>query len=131
MRPFLTYLAIAVSFLALDSLWLGVLAKEMYQERLGPVINLEFKLWAGAIFYLVYFGGVVYFAVMPALKDANWKTALINGSLLGGLCYATYDLTNLATIVGWPLHVVAVDILWGMFVTGVSACVAYLVVMRL
>ena len=75
--------------------------------------------WAAAVvFYLIYIGGILFFAINPALQTQNWQTALLNGVVLGMLCYATYDLTNMATIANWPLSIVVIDIVWGMVLTG-------------
>jgi len=79
------------------------------------------------IFYLIYIGGILFFAVLPSLREQNWQKALLNGAVLGGLCYATYDLTNMATISRWPLVVVVVDIIWGIVLTGAVSVLTYLI----
>lgn len=119
------YLITAGVFLALDTLWLGVLSKGLYKENLYPVINFSFNLSAAMAFYLIFIAGIVYFAVWPMLLSGTARHALLKGSLLGSLCYATYDLTNMATIEDWPLLIVVIDILWGMFITGMSAYLAF------
>jgi uncharacterized membrane protein len=112
------YLISLLIFLFLDSIWLGVIAQTMYQEQLGPIVNIKFNLMAAAIFYALYVMGILYFAILPA---KNWKAGLKRGAILGGLCYATYDMTNLATIENWPISVTAIDIVWGMLITGATA----------
>ena len=126
-RLVLNYVVGLMVFLFMDSIWLTVIAQQMYQEQLGPVINLKFKLTAAVVFYALYVAGIVFFAVLPGLTERSWKKGLINGSLLGGLCYATYDMTNLATIEGWPVFVTIIDIIWGMFITGVTAALTIIV----
>lgn len=131
MRPVKIYFITAVIFLIFDSLWLGVLSKSLYENHLYPVINFGFDLPAAIAFYLIYIAGIVHFVVGPALQTKNSSQALKQGALLGGLCYATYDLTNMATIQDWPLLVVVVDILWGMIITGGSAWLSYAVCQRM
>ena len=82
---------------------------------------------AAVIFYLLYIGGILFFSVLPALREHSWQTAVINGAILGLLCYATYDLTNMATIKNWPLIVVIVDIIWGIVLTGSVSVITYLI----
>lgn len=116
-----------VVFFAIDMLWLGLIAKNFYREKLGFILSPDVNWYAAVIFYLIYIGGILYFAVLPAMKDESWQTALIQGAVLGFLCYATYDLTNMATIKNWPLTVVLVDIVWGIVLTGSCALISYLV----
>ena len=120
MKTIYIYFFAAVVFLILDGLWLGFIANNLYQEALGSVINMAFYPLAAVIFYLLYIGGLLYFVVLSSIRERDTKKALMNGALLGGLCYATYDMTNLATIEHWPVTVVVVDILWGMFITGIT-----------
>jgi uncharacterized membrane protein len=115
------YLIVVLVFLAFDSLWLGIIAQSMYQEQLGPIVNIKFNFIAAMVFYLLYVAGILFFSVLPALKEKNVRKAWTTGAILGGLCYATYDMTNLATIADWPIMVTVIDILWGMIITGVSA----------
>ena len=115
------YLIAVLIFLAFDSLWLGIIAQSMYQEELGPIVNIKFNFVAAIVFYLAYVAGILFFSILPALKEKSLKKAWTTGAILGGLCYATYDMTNLATIDGWPIMVTIIDILWGMVITGVSA----------
>lgn len=112
------YAVATVVFFAIDMLWLGLIAKNFYREKLSFIFTGDINWPAAIIFYLIYIAGILYFAVLPAAKTGMWQTALINGAILGLLCYATYDLTNMATIAKWPLVVVIVDIIWGMVLTG-------------
>jgi len=115
------YITSAIIFLVLDGLWLGLVAKEFYQNQLDSVINFVVYPLAAGIFYLIFQAGLLYFAILPGLKVGSWKEGAKRGILLGGLCYATYDLTNWATIANWPVLVVGVDLVWGMIITGVTA----------
>lgn len=115
------YAGTAVVMIAIDLVWLGVIAKPWYQQGIGHLMAAEPNWVAGALFYLLFPLGLLLFAVIPGLADAGWgKTALLGG-LFGLFAYATYDLTNLATLRNWPLWLAALDMAWG---TGVSAVAA-------
>ena len=107
-------------------LWLGVIARNFYREKLGFIFTGEVNWAAAVIFYLIYIVGIMYFSILPGMDGGNWKMVLLNGAILGFLCYATYDLTNMATIKQWPLIVVFVDIAWGSVLTGSVAVLSYL-----
>ena len=111
----------AVVFLLLDATWLSLMASRLYRPALGHVMREDFEVAAAAVFYAIYIAGLVTFVVRPA---ADPRAALARGALFGFVCYATYDLTNQATVVGWPWRVTFADLAWGMFVSGVSACAA-------
>ncbi|MFZ4607500.1 MAG: DUF2177 family protein [Caulobacter sp.] len=119
------YAAAAVSFLALDALWLGVVAQKLYQREFGSMLLEKPNMAAAAAFYALYLFGVVFFAVKPALEAGGWTRALLQGALFGLVAYATYDLTNLATLKGFPVRVVAPDLIWGMVVTAAAALAGY------
>jgi len=121
------YAATAVVFLAADALWLGVLAKGFYARQLGPLLREQPDFAVAALFYLVYAGAVVLFAVMPALQAGSWRLALGYGAALGFVAYGTYDMTNLATLKDWPIAVSLVDLAWGTAVTAVCALAGYLI----
>lgn len=126
MQTVFLYLITTIIFFAIDMLWLGFVARSFYREKLDFVFTGEVNWIAAGVFYLLYIAGILYFAVHPSLKDMQWQTALVNGAILGGLCYATYDLTNMATIKQWPLIVVVVDIAWGIVLTGSVALLSHL-----
>ncbi|RME62365.1 MAG: DUF2177 family protein [Alphaproteobacteria bacterium] len=121
----LGYVAAMAAFFALDVLWLGVVAKAFYANALGAWLRPAPHLAAAAAFYLLYVGGIVYFAVAPALRGGGWSTALLSGALLGLLAYGTYDMTNLATLKNWPLRVSVVDMAWGTALTALAALAGY------
>lgn len=120
------YIAAATGFLLLDFLWLGFVAKTFYRQEIGALLLEKFNMTAAIGFYLIFVVGVVIFAVLPALQAGSWKTALLYGALFGFFTYATYDMTNLATLKGWSFPVTVVDIAWGSFLTGISALAGYL-----
>ena len=124
LQPAIAYLATLVVFAIVDTLWLGVVARGFYRAELGDLLAPEVKLWAAVLFYLVYSAGIVIFAVMPAIRAESLVTALVMGALFGFFAYATYDLTNLATLRDWPLRMSIVDIAWGTFITSMTATTA-------
>ena len=126
MQTLVTYLSTLGVFLAIDFVWLAFIARKFYFDRIGPLMLERPDFLVAALFYLFYVFGIVYFAVLPALKSGQLSTALINGVLLGLLAYGTYDITNMATLKGWSWQVVAVDIVWGAVLTGGSAIAGYL-----
>jgi uncharacterized membrane protein len=125
------YIAAAVSFLALDALWLGVVARSLYQREFGAMLLEVPNMVAAGAFYALYLVGIVVFAVKPALEAGGWSRALLQGALFGLIAYATYDLTNLATLKGFPIRVVAPDLIWGAFVTAAAALAGYAAASRL
>ncbi|MEZ4952963.1 MAG: DUF2177 family protein [Saprospiraceae bacterium] len=126
MKYFLLYLIATLIFFTIDMIWLGWLAKDFYWKKLDFILTDQTNWTAAIIFYLIYIAGILYFAVVPGLNAGNWQIALLNGALFGFFCYATYDLTNMALIKGWPLEVVIIDIIWGAVLTGSVAVLSYL-----
>ena len=100
-------------FFIIDILWLGIIAKGFYRHHLDFILSPQVNWAAAVIFYLIYIVGILFFAVRPAVISNSWGQAAVLGALFGFFTYATYDLTNLATIKNWPLTIVVVDILWG------------------
>lgn len=122
--PF-AYVTAAVCFLTLDLIWLGVVAGGFYRAELGDLMLREPNLTAAAFFYALYLVGVMIFGVAPGLAAGSWIKALWSGALFGFFAYATYDLTNLATLRGWSVRVALLDMAWGAFVTGVCSVAGY------
>jgi len=119
-RYLLGYLAATVVMLALDMVWLRFIAADWYQQGIGHLMSGEVKLFAGAAFYLLFPVGLLVFAVMPQLDAAWWRAASM-GALFGFFAYSTYDLTNLATLKGWPLGLSLLDTAWGTLASGAAA----------
>ena len=114
-------------FFIIDILWLGVIAKGFYRRQLDFILSPQVN-WAAAVtFYLMYIAGILFFAVRPAVINNSWVQAAVLGALFGFFTYATYDLTNLATIENWPLVIVVVDILWGICLCTLVALLSFAV----
>ena len=118
------YLLTVPIFFLIDMVWLGLVASKFYQTHLGFLLGPV--NWAAAIiFYLIYIVGIVVFAIVPGLQADSILKALVLGALFGFIAYATYDLTNLATLKDWPLIVTIVDLAWGAVLTGAVAAGGY------
>ena len=120
------YAITAVIFLGIDFVWLSNIAKRFYFDRLGELLREKPRLGAAVAFYAIYVVGIVIFAVAPALKEQSATTALVYGALFGFFAYATYDMTNYATLRNWSLTVSLVDVVWGTVLTGTAAFLGYL-----
>ena len=131
MKWIIAYIAAAVAFGALDAVWLRWAADNLYRPVIGSIMAEEFRMGAAAAFYLIYIGGMVWFAIRPGVESGSVGTALLNGALLGGLCYATFDLTSQAVMKVWATHVSIADIAWGTFATAVAAGAATWVTLKL
>lgn len=105
-------IAIALFFI-IDILWIGFIAKDFYQKQIGFLMKSDINWTAAIIFYLLFIVGLVLFVITPAIEKNSWAHALLFGALFGLITYATYDLTNLATLKDWPILVTIVDLIWG------------------
>ncbi|MCQ4633754.1 DUF2177 family protein [Shinella sp. CPCC 100929] len=126
----IAYFAAGFVFLIVDAIWLGTMANVLYRPLLADKLETQFKLVPAICFYVIYIAGIVFFAVIPALEGGGLPKAALNGAVLGLVAYATYDLTNQATLKDWPLAVTLADLPWGAFVTAVGASAGYLVASR-
>jgi len=119
------YLATLVAFFAVDMVWLGLVARTFYRKYLGFLMTPSPNWLAAILFYLLFVVGVLVLAVLPGLDAGSLKTTLLRGALFGLVAYATYDLTNLATIKDWPLVVTIVDLIWGTVLSVAVSCAGY------
>ncbi len=124
-RYVVAYIACAATMVAIDAVWLGVIALEFYQGTIGHLLAEEPRFGAAALFYVLYIAGIVIFAVRPALDGGTWQRAALLGALYGLFCYMTYDLTNVATLKNFPAIVAVVDVSWGMFISAVTAAAGF------
>lgn len=123
------YLATFVTLVLIDLVWLGVIAKPLYQQGIGHLMADKPNITAAVLFYVVYPIGIVLFAIAPHISPmvspnattADWVKTFTIGAMFGFFAYATYDLTNLATLKGWPVSLAVLDVAWGSLVTGISA----------
>lgn len=125
------YLITLPVFFALDMIWLGLVAKNFYARQIGFLLKPEVNWTAAISFYLLFIAGLVLFVIAPALEKHSFMHALLFGALFGLITYATYDLTNLATMKDWPMLVTFVDLAWGMFLSASVSSIAYLVAAKL
>jgi len=129
MKSFLiSYATAFVSMLAIDAVWLSVMAKRFYTPYIGHLLADAPRFVPAGIFYMLYIFGMVFFVVSPALANgASLLKVFLSGALLGLFAYATYDLTNQATLKSWPAIVTLVDLAWGALLTGTIAVLAVVV----
>jgi uncharacterized membrane protein len=120
------YAVAVVTFFVIDLVWLGVVARSFYQNQMGHLMRAEVNWTAAIVFYLVFVVGIVVLAVWPAVERQSLGHAIALGALLGLVTYAAYDLTNLATLDGFPFRVVLVDMAWGTVLCGSVSAVTYL-----
>ncbi len=121
------YIMSLLIFFSIDLLWLGVIAKDLYRREIGFIMSDEIRWIPALLFYALYIVGLVFFCVSPALKDGRWMLALLYGGLFGLISYATYDLTNLATLKGWPVKLVVYDLIWGTCISGLTCLISFLI----
>jgi uncharacterized membrane protein len=119
------YVVALVVFGAIDALWLSVMGPWLYRPTLGDILLAELRIGPAIAFYLVYPIGLLVLAVLPALKSGSLAAAIGSGVVLGAVCYATYDLTNFATLRNWTLQITVLDIAYGAIVSGLAAAVAF------
>lgn len=120
-RSFAGYAAAAVALVALDMLWLGVVAGSTYRQAIGHLMAEQPRLGAAAAFYGLYTAGLVVFVLAGAGPTTPWGQTLLKGAMFGLVAYATYDLSNLATLRDWPLSLTLIDMAWGSTLTAVAA----------
>lgn len=126
-KQLLSYLLTTVVFFIIDMTWLGYIAKEFYGTHLVNFLSPQVNWVAAIVFYLLFIIGIFIFAILPAVEKSSWTHALIYGGLFGFFAYATYDLTNLATLTNWPIKVVVVDIIWGFVLTASVSVSGYFI----
>ncbi len=131
MNYVIAYVAVLLIFITVDLVWLGGVAKRFYRAQLGDLLAETFNFPAAAAFYLMYPLGVVNFVVAPAMSSGSLADTCIWGAALGFFAYATYDLTNLATLRTWPVRLAVVDMLWGSVLTALAAAGGYLIAYNL
>jgi len=114
-------------FFIIDIVWLVLVAKKFYQDQIGFLMKPDINWFAAIIFYLLFIAGLVIFVISPAVEKHSWVHALLFGALFGLITYATYDLTNLATLKDWPLLVTVVDLIWGSVLASSISLITYFI----
>lgn len=126
-----TYLIALPIFLGIDFIWLTFIARDFYSKQIGFLMSKNPNLIAALVFYLIFIAGLVVFVITPALEKKMWINALLMGAFFGLVSYATYDLTNLATVKNWPIMVTIVDLIWGSAVSGAVSIATYFISIKL
>jgi uncharacterized membrane protein len=124
LKYLISYIAMIIVMAALDFLWIGYLAKHLYQSGIGHLMADKPNLVAAAVFYLVFCAGLLWFAIIPNLLKPGFTAALVSAAVFGFCAYATYDLSNLATLKAWPLSLTLIDIAWGTFASVITVTIA-------
>lgn len=129
---FIKLFAIALPvFFAIDMVWLGLIAKDFYRAQIGTLMKSDVNWAAAIVFYLIFIAGLVVFVITPAVEKGSWTHGLLFGALFGLVCYATYDLTNLAVAKDWPLLVTIVDLAWGAVLAASVSTATYFIASKI
>lgn len=129
---FIKLYAIALPvFFALDMIWLGLVATNFYRGQIGSLMKSDINWVAAIVFYLLFIVGLVFFVITPAIEKGSWMHALLVGAFFGFITYATYDLTNLATLKNWPLLVTVVDLAWGAVLAASVSTATYFIASKI
>ena len=120
-----------IAFFAIDMAWLGLVARTFYRQHLGYLMAPNTNWLAAIIFYLLFLVGLLVFVVVPGLEANSLKMTLVRAALFGLITYATYDLTNLATVKDWPVVLTVVDMTWGTVLSVAVSCISFVVGKRL
>jgi len=118
-------------FFAIDMLWLGFVAKNFYAKQIGSLMKPDITWSAAIVFYIIFIAGLVIFVITPAVLKNSWTQAVLMGALFGFVCYATYDLTNLAVAKDWPLLVTIVDLIWGAVLAASVSVITFLIASKI
>ena len=121
------YFSTLLVFFAVDMIWLGLIARTFYKKHLGFLMAPEVNWYAALIFYFLFILGVLVFVVIPGIRDNDLTMTLIKAALFGLITYATYDLTNLATVKNWPILITIIDLIWGMVLTTIVSLAGFFI----
>ncbi|QBP42410.1 DUF2177 family protein [Paenisporosarcina antarctica] len=125
------YVITLLVFFLVDIVWLAFISTNLYEEHIGFLLKEDVNWLAAGIFYLLYIAGLIFFVILPALEKNSWTYALFAGGFFGLITYATYDLTNLATLKDWPIFITFVDLLWGTFLNAATAIITFYIVSKI
>jgi uncharacterized membrane protein len=124
------YFITLVIFLGIDAFWLGLVAPKFYRAQIGHLMADKANFLAAGLFYLLFVGALTYFVVAPAVNGGEMRGVILRGALFGLVTYATYDLTNHATLRDWPITVTIVDMIWGTVLTATTSALSVWVAMK-
>jgi uncharacterized membrane protein len=113
------YLIALIIFVILDAIWLGIIGRNLYSKYIGYIMTETPNWIAAIIFYLLFIVGIIVFVVFPGMEEKNLWVSFGKAALFGLVTYATYDLTNLATIKSWPIQITIIDLIWGTFLSSI------------
>jgi uncharacterized membrane protein len=125
-----SYLLTVVVFFAIDLTWLGLIAKKMYADKLGFIMSPQVNWVPAILFYLLFVIGLLLMVILPAIEKKSWTHALLYGILFGLVTYATYDLTNLATLKNWPVSITIIDLIWGAFLSAATSVISFFAIQK-
>lgn len=121
------FLIALIIFLIIDFIWLGLVAKNLYQNEIGTLLKTKFNFVAAFIFYIIFIIALTIFVIIPAINNNSLKDVILLGALFGLVTYATYDLTNFATLEGFTIKIVIIDLLWGTTLGTLTSTLTYLI----
>ncbi len=128
MKYIIYYVSTLIPLVALDAIWIGLVAKSFYANLMSGIFSITMNITPALFFYPIYALAVLLLAVLPAVASGSWHEALWRGAVLGLAAYSAYDLTNQATLAGWPTKMTLIDISWGILVTAVTSVIAYFII---
>ena len=120
-----------IVFMTIDLIWLGVVAKKLYNKYLGYIMTKNINWIAAVIFYVIFVIGLLLFVIYPAMAKNSVQYIIIYGMAYGFITYATYDLTNLATLKDWPIEITIIDLIWGTTLSTLTSYFSYLIINKL
>ena len=130
-RYVVAYLVTLIAMVAIDAVWLSTMADRLYRPVMGDMLAPQFRLVPAIVFYLIYPAGLVFLAVRPALRQGALSAAILSGAVMGFTAYATYDLTNQATLIRWSTTLTIADLCWGTFLSAIASGAGYWITARL
>lgn len=130
-RYLVAYFVALIVMVLIDAVWLSTMADRLYRPVMGDMLAPQFTLVPAIVFYLIYPAGLVFLAVRPALRQGALSAAILSGAVLGFTAYATYDLTNQATLIRWSTALTLADLCWGTFLSATASGAGYWITARL
>ncbi|WP_312407427.1 DUF2177 family protein [Rhizobium sp.] len=130
-RYLVAYFVALIAMVLIDAVWLSTMADRLYRPVMGDILAPQFSLVPALVFYLIYPAGLVFLAVRPALRQGVLSAAILSGAVLGFTAYATYDLTNQATLIRWSTALTIADLCWGTFLSAIASGAGYWITVRL